>query len=292
MASLEDHPGFLGLTSHGVIAIHADWPMYPEEHGADLALVWLTAFPPSTQFKPIDDIDQCILFLADVKCSNRADPFDERNLHVAIWHEDLAELSQRGFVSGVNVVTERQWEVNKRENLPSDELFYKTDDGEYKQLTLSPLDDFDDEHPSWPEFDPDGIKVTAIGLRQAHTILSSLEFEYGILGDRIERLYELSYFDTAVREACIQIEHNIRLGLGSDRWGDVLVDQLFTVLKESGSYRQSYLRVLRIHTKTVFKFIRNEFMHAFVAMDEAQCRALLFRLARAKAELDKVMPDA
>ena len=81
---LHDHPGFFGITSEGVIAIHADWPMYPEEHGADLALLWLTAFPQGTPFKRIDDIDRCNLFLADVKCSNRADPFDERNFHVAV----------------------------------------------------------------------------------------------------------------------------------------------------------------------------------------------------------------
>lgn len=30
---LEDHPGYFGMTSRGVIAIHADWPMYPFEHG-------------------------------------------------------------------------------------------------------------------------------------------------------------------------------------------------------------------------------------------------------------------
>ena len=48
---LEDHPGFFGITSQGVIAIHADWPMYPEEHGADLALLWLTALPQGTRFK-------------------------------------------------------------------------------------------------------------------------------------------------------------------------------------------------------------------------------------------------
>lgn len=82
--NLRDHPGYFGITSQGVIAIHADWPIYPEEHGADLALVWLTGFPQRTTFKRIDDIDLCNLFLINVKRSNQADPFDERNFHVAI----------------------------------------------------------------------------------------------------------------------------------------------------------------------------------------------------------------
>ena len=59
MSELSKHPGFLGFTSQGVILIHADWPMYPEEHGSDLALLWLTAFPRGTSFPRIDDIDRC-----------------------------------------------------------------------------------------------------------------------------------------------------------------------------------------------------------------------------------------
>ena len=108
--SLREHPGFFGITSQGVIAIHADWPIYPEEHGWELALLWLTAFPQGTSFKRIDDIDRCNLFMARLKGSNLADPFDERNLHVAIWHEDLLALRERGFIEGVSPVSERRWE--------------------------------------------------------------------------------------------------------------------------------------------------------------------------------------
>jgi len=99
---LKDSQGFFGITSQGVIAIHADWPIYPEEHGVELALLWLTAFPQETRFKPIDDIDRCILLMADMKGSNKADTFDKRNLHVAVWHEDLLDLQERGFINGAH----------------------------------------------------------------------------------------------------------------------------------------------------------------------------------------------
>ena len=56
MSDFFKHPGYLGLTSQGVIAIHADWPIYPEEHGSDLALIWLTSLPSNTKFKMIDEI--------------------------------------------------------------------------------------------------------------------------------------------------------------------------------------------------------------------------------------------
>ena len=39
MAGLSDHPGYLGLTSKGVILIHYDWPIYPLEHGWENALM-------------------------------------------------------------------------------------------------------------------------------------------------------------------------------------------------------------------------------------------------------------
>src|ERR1700730_9980044 len=107
MSELSKHPGFLGFTSQGVILIHADWPMYPEEHGSDLALLWLTAFPRGTSFPRIDDIDRCHIFLADVKCSDRKDLLDERNFHVALWHSDLLDLRKKGLVSGVSTASER-----------------------------------------------------------------------------------------------------------------------------------------------------------------------------------------
>lgn len=36
-----DHPGALGLTSRGVVAIHVDWSACPAEHGWDVAIVML-----------------------------------------------------------------------------------------------------------------------------------------------------------------------------------------------------------------------------------------------------------
>ena len=83
---LEDHPGYLGFTSKWIIAIHADWPAYPEEHGAQPTLFCLTMFPRGTRFLGIDDIDRCCLFLADLKSTKKDDVFDDRNFHVAVWH--------------------------------------------------------------------------------------------------------------------------------------------------------------------------------------------------------------
>lgn len=75
---LEDHPGYLGFTSAGVVAIHADWPVYPVEHGWLVALASLGSFPDGTAFSPLDDIDRCLLFLAGNVIADKADPSSRR----------------------------------------------------------------------------------------------------------------------------------------------------------------------------------------------------------------------
>jgi hypothetical protein len=286
--SLRNHPGYFGITSQGVILIHADWPMYPEEHGADLALLWLTAFPQSTTFKRIDDIDRCNLFLANVKCSNRSDPFDDRNFHVAIWHEDLLELQHRGCVKGVSRVSERRWEELKRSELPAGPLYFKRDDGTFQEVELPPLEDYDEEDDSWPEFASSGITITEAGWTRAASILADASSDLAVLGDRIRQLRQLAFFDTAVREACVALEHQIKSRLGSDRWGDALVEEFISKLRARGDFIEAHLRVFRGQVRTAFKFIRNDFMHNFVEIDSTQCDAILFRFARIRQALDSM----
>jgi len=49
----EDHPGYLGFTSAGVVLLHADWPVYPVEHRWLVALASLGSFPDGTAFSPL-----------------------------------------------------------------------------------------------------------------------------------------------------------------------------------------------------------------------------------------------
>ena len=289
---LEDHPGFFVITSQGVIAIHADWPMYPEEHGANLALLWLTAFPQGARFKRLDDIDRCNLFIADVKCTNRANAFDDRNLHVAVWHEDLLELRERGFVEGVSPVSERRWEELRRAEFPPGPLYFELGDGTFKEDQLPCLGEYDKDDLSWPEFSMGEITVTATGRAHVASVLSESTDDFAILGLRIHPLLELGFFDTAVRDACIGLENRLKTWLTSDRWGDSLVEEFMAKLCAAGSYPNTQIRVLRSQIRTAFKFIRKDFMHNFVDVDETQCRALLFRLLRVQKAIDHITSGA
>ena len=66
---------------------HADWPVYPSGQGWESALRSLAAFPLSTRFRQIDEIDRCLLFVAvgEEKCLKPQDDlFDSRWFHVAV----------------------------------------------------------------------------------------------------------------------------------------------------------------------------------------------------------------
>lgn len=110
-------PGFLGYG--GIIAIHADWPMYPKGIGWEVALKALGCFPSQTEFYQIDDIDQCKL-LVNKNPDGLKDAFDYKNYHVATWHGDLIELHERKFIKGIGPQSEYEFKLAFFESLKKD----------------------------------------------------------------------------------------------------------------------------------------------------------------------------
>lgn len=289
---VQDHPGFLGVTSRGYIAIHADWPIYPEEHGADLALLWLTAFPEGTSFCPIDDIDRCSLLLADTMNVNRVDPFDKKNLHIAIWHEDLLALHKSGLIDGITPVTERQWEELQRAAFAAQlRRIVKKDVLPEEYGWQQSLEWCDEEDLSFPAFPSCGMAVSHGGRRRIASLLSKQSDSLAILGSRIERLIEMRFFDTAVREVCLNLEYSIRTHIHSTNWGERLIDDFMHWLTDDEDIRGSYIKVLRGQIRNAFKLIRNRFMHNSIQLDELQCHAILHRLALVQSSVNDVLVD-
>ena len=233
----------------------------------------------------IDDIDRCNLFLACIKNTNERKPFDFKNFHVAIWHDDLLDLQKQGFIYGVSAITERKWEELKRISLK----FIK--DNEELQGKLTSLDEFDNEIYSWPEFYLGHISVTPQGREYAQIALAHSDFNTSFWGKRVSTLIDLRYFDIAVREACLELECKIKKWLNSNQWGERLVVELNSQLNTQGELINSYLKVFCSQIRMALKFIRNDFMHNFIDIDEIQCMAILCRLARINDQLDEVISN-
>lgn len=111
---MDNFEGFLGYGN--IIAIHANWPIYPAGIGWEIALRALGNFPIGTKFYEVDDIDKCQLFL-NREVDYLANPTDSKLYHVAIWHEDLIELEEKEYVKGVIPKSDYEFRLLKYEDL-------------------------------------------------------------------------------------------------------------------------------------------------------------------------------
>jgi hypothetical protein len=199
-----------------VIAIHANWPAYPAEHGGAVALVSFGNFPRGTKFIAIDDIDRCVLLLAQGQTGFEEQPLDTRNFHIAAWHEDLLELASRGLVSGVHAVTELTWRWNQHRNAVGLEpirssqeaeaaagevpaLLAPLDDGSYRRLPFPSADTSDDEDLEWVATDK-SIGLTDVGWKELESLLGGNVAVPSALASRVEPMLQSGHYDSVVRE--------------------------------------------------------------------------------------------
>lgn len=291
----EDYPGYLGLTSAGVVAIHADWPVYATQHGSISALASLCMFPAGTAFSLVSDIDRCVLFLAEDISKNK-DPLSEANFHVALWHEDALDLARSGLVSGPVCVTERVHLLNKLRDIehlapvtswPATvggpdlaPLHAKMPDGELKPIVYD-WESYDDEYAHWFCL-PSGavLSVTKQGWRSLDEALSSGFVPPQSLAAKLTPILDAGFYDIAVREIAVQLEHAMRCACGdTNAYGQGLVDLFIQNIAKQQIMPEAWLKVLRSELRTSFKFVRNEFAHNPVDMSKSRGLSLMERMS-------------
>ncbi|MFF2601277.1 hypothetical protein ACFVVB_19590 [Streptomyces californicus] len=117
--SLGAHSGYLGYATcdgHGfIVAMHADRPVYPCPSGDGHVLFDLAQFPEGVEFVPVDDIDQCRLF--EARGYGQRNPQERDRYYVACRLEDLRLLAEAGLITGMRFLTEREREIERREEL-------------------------------------------------------------------------------------------------------------------------------------------------------------------------------
>lgn len=287
---MNNFPGYLGYG--GIIAIHADWPNYPSGIGYEIALKALGNFPSDTRFYVVDDIDTCILFI-DKDSKQLKDKFDYKHFHLAIWHEDLIKLNQKGLITGIKEVSEYEYELEKFENLKKqigenlklDEndniiLYYKNDNNEYIETKLNkPINP--DEDFVFNDFVlvEDYIKLTEKGIQELILIANNVEF-IDELSNLVTPFIDIKRYDTAIREAALLIESKIKTFENKpDFFGQKLVDyHIKELVKKNNNFNSSFLKVYRGELRTLFKFIRNDFAHNFKVLTIEQANLILSRI--------------
>ena len=270
---VQTHPGYLGWTSKGVIAIHANWPAYAIEHGRAYSLERLGQFPGGTRFFGIGDIDQCLLLRVGPPHPGR-DSFDARHFHVALWHEDVLDLFRNGLVEGVDEITPRQWASRRRDELTK--LGMRLADG--RPVSLPDPDNFDDDEATIAVVSQNGMKVTPQGFDSLQKILVDQKSATPVaISTRVDPLLRVQAYDAAVREACVILESHLRVCAASELFGAPLVEAFCA--RQDGRLLPSHVKWLRTELRACFAFVRNDFMHNLHELTEQQCLAIISRIS-------------
>ncbi|WP_162055897.1 hypothetical protein [Pontibacter pamirensis] len=297
----DNFPGLLGYS--GIIGIHADWPIYPTGAGWKVALKTIGNFPFGTEFYQIDDIDKCKLLL-NQNPEQLTDCFDYKHYHSAVWHEDLIELKNKGYIVGVDAVSEFEFDMIKFErfkselgrNLQEDEegniILHSMDEkGKSKELIYyKPLRPSDDDEWEFNEFAiiSNTITLTSKGLTKLSELANDFiycdEFK-----DLVEPFIKIRRYDTAVREASLLLETTIKGFHNETLFGQQLIDfHIKDLIKQNHGFFSAAIKCYRGELRTIFKFIRNDFAHNFKILSEEQCRLILNRINETYIEFKEV----
>lgn len=299
----DNFPGFLGYG--GIIAIHANWPMYPAGIGWEIALKTLGNYPKGTEFFEIDDIDRCKL-LINRDPSALDDPFDSKHYQIAIWHEDLVELANRGFVSGVIEKTDFEFELYQFEKLKAsfgpnvslDDkgnliLHIRDEHGNLKEsIYQKPVNNEEDE--DFPYYDcvviPKTIQITEMGLSALSEFARKSEIRHD-LASLTRPLIEIQRLDTAIREASLFVETSIKeFHNRPDLFGQKLVNfHIQDIIQHNNGFNSAAIKCYRGELRTIFKFIRNDFAHNFKVVSVDQCKLILQRINDILCEFNEVI---
>jgi len=281
-----DYPGYLGCTSQGVLLIHADWPAYAVEHGWKYSLVTLGQFPHGTTFKAIDYIDQCYLFAVG-GLREGDDKFDAPLFHVALWHEDVLELLNLGYLLGRSGLMHRDWAELRANELKA--MFSQKTDGTFALIPLPSASDFDDAEAVRGLVSSNGVTVTDSGFAALESALvdEKLTIDPSIR-ERTVGLFLTRHYDAAIRETCVLIEDRLRKVTSSSQHGQKLIDEFFARAFDSNQLISAQLKAFQTEVRTAFKFVRNEYAHNLRELSRAECYAILVRMSAVYSGIGKI----
>jgi len=168
-----------------------------------------------------------------------------KKFHVACWHEDLIDLHERGFVTCIQRPEERPLESRFSETMiPAHSPTHPhviENNGRVVGFLACPDKDSGDPGPTpWAVCPTGWIAKTGAARAFVEETIEWESFDWSALvSDKVAKLLDLGYLDTCAREACIQLENEVRAMLPRH-------DHQFQMLKEwlrSHSFQDQSVRV-------------------------------------------------
>jgi hypothetical protein len=290
---MEQTKPFPGLLWYGgIIAIHADWPSYPDNIGWQSALLSLGRFASERELYLEDKIDQCLLFTT-------YDPFEKKRkktpyFYVAVWEEDLLTLADMNLVSYVyressyegRLIAYDRWLESQQKIfgrngvIINDKGFYLPQYDVHFEKPLE-MDIEEDELEYYKGYQtaylPDKkISLTDAARKELQNLAAKMIFHPDI-ENIVRQLLDLERYDTAIREVSLLIEFTLKETHKVDKYGQKLI-QLHRekVIELVGDW--SYTRYYIMDIETVFHYIRNEFHHNLIKLSKGEAMALLHKM--------------
>lgn len=278
--------GSIWYSSNSVFeAITADWEAYPIGEGWESALENISWFPTNTIFYRIDDICEALLFVTKnpVELEKKElDPWSHYYYHISIWHRDIIELHERGYIKAIKPVTDYRHELIRYNKIISsmgviveDDDKWRFPDGSLRLGMSKPSKlDYDNSDKTWAYLPNDYFVLTKKGISAINKPMQDFDINNEMLA-RIKPLIRIKYYDSAVREASILLELKLKRINKTDLFGQKLVDLHYDNLCKKFGSTDSYLKYYRGLLRCSVNFIRNEYAHDFPITSENRAKRLI-----------------
>jgi len=283
--------GIIWYDSGSIIEmIHADWEAYPIGNTIESALENLSWYKTDTKFYKINDIDGAILFVnknpKELR-KQKLDPFSKRYYHIALWHSNLIELHDKGFINGVKPLTAYQYELMRYNNwiealnLRVDENYYVhyPDGTKYKTNPKPSLETHDNTDLIYVDIPEGYINLTPHGIQEINKPIKKFSFNQQ-LSERVNPLMKIEYYDSAVREASILVEITLKEINNTNLFGLKLVDSHYNNLISRIGQETAYHKFYRSLLRSSVSFIRNEYAHNFPITNQNRAKRLLLLFSK------------
>lgn len=298
----------------GIVNLKNAAPSFPMGEGWQIALMDLASYPFGTKLFEIETIGVIATFLTTQNPNTFKDKKVNKDsfLQSAFFPEDLIDLHNMGYISGLEPITWFKYKLNeyndwikwgyvptKEGNIESYVNLPKI--GKQKTIIEKPriekyveeylgtaweeedrdwlIKEYEDDNKTFIEI-ADSIKLTERGFQKYLELAQNVDVPEEI-NSIIKPLLEIEYYDTAVREVAVYFEtllkefHDVKL------FGEKLINYHIKKCKTANDNKMiPGIKVYRQELRSNNRYVRNEFMHKKFKIEKENYMAILFRQIR------------
>jgi hypothetical protein len=294
----------------GVYNISDDAPIFPTGQGWENSLFNLLTYPKGKELFEIETIGNILTILSNTRIDNsQSNIWNDCNMYVAIYVDDLIELFNLEYVSGIKPITEFRYDLNQFNRLLQNGFKLNNNgdivthvelpDGKTeKHIIVKPkiekyvsdylgedwneeymqnlIRDYESGNKPFIEISK-SIVVTEKGFAKYLELSQNFEIPERIK-KMVEPLIKIEYYATAIREVAILIEDTIRKFHNIKSMGWKLIQYHINKCIEANEMNNNAgIKIYRHELITANSFIRNEFIHNLVDVDKENFYAILYR---------------